>query len=84
MIISCDQKLTELKQFLTNKGYVVYDIEENVPSDVYIYSEDKRGLFNLYNSIKAPEEGSFIINSDGKNYEEIEYEINHRLYSPLF
>ncbi|EYE88679.1 hypothetical protein Q428_06745 [Fervidicella metallireducens AeB] len=84
MIISCDHKLADVKQFLINKGYEVYDIEENVPSNVYIYSENKRGLFNLYNSIKATEDGSFIINADGKDYEEIEYEINHKLYSPLF
>ncbi len=84
MIVSCDESLIELQAYLTQLGYRVFGIVENVPSDVYIYSEDNLGLLNFTNKITPVENGSLLINADGKTHKEIEFEIKNRVYSSLF
>ena len=84
MKISIEDELLNLKKGLISLGYEVYNFSENVSTDAYIYSEKKTGLHNLSNSIDPAENGSLLINADGKTLNEIQYILSHRLYSPLF
>lgn len=84
MKISVENDLLEIKNYLISKGYNIYDLSEGVVSDVYIYSEKKIGLLNLYKNISSTDKGSLIINAQGKTIEEIIYTINNRVYTPLF
>jgi hypothetical protein len=84
MKISIDNNLISVKNILRSKGYELYDLSENVISDVYIYFEDNPGLVNLYKNIHGDINGSLIINAFGKTNDEILYSINNRVYSPLF
>lgn len=84
MVISIDDSLIDLKKYLKKIGYDVHNKSENVVSDVYIYSEKNTGLANLYDTIEANEGGSFLIDADGKTFDEIINCINHRLYTSLF
>lgn len=84
MKISIEDQLTHLKKGLIDSGYEVYNFSESISSDVYIYSESNTGLHNLNNLINPVGEGSLLIDGDGKNLNEIQYILSHRLYSPLF
>lgn len=84
MKISVENSLIEIKRQLTDLGYDVYNLNEGIISDIYIYSEKRRGLFNLYNDIMGSDNGSFIIDADKKTIQEIIYLIHNRVYSPLF
>lgn len=84
MRISIEEGLENLKQGLSDLGYEVYSFRDNVSSDAYIYSERNTGLHNLKNSINPGSEGSLLVDADGKSLREIEYILNHRVYSPLF
>ena len=84
MKISVENNLIEIKRQLTNLGYDVYNLNEGIVSDIYIYSEKGSGLFNLYNSITGSDNGSFIIDADKKTIQEIIHLMHNRVYSPLF
>jgi hypothetical protein len=84
MLISVQDDLKDIKKYLESFGYEVHNLSENVASDVCIYSESSMGFSNLYNSTIPKDSGSFIINADGKDINELLYSINHRTYSPLF
>lgn len=83
MIVSVDDKLIDVQEYLIEKGYSVYKLNEGVISDVYIYSNGDEGLAQITNSVIGNENGSFLIDADGKSLGEIEYMINKRTYSPL-
>lgn len=84
MKISVENNLIELKRQLTNQGYDVYNLNEGIISDIYIYSERESGLLNLYNNVIGSDNGSFIIDADKKTIQDILYLIHNRVYSPLF
>lgn len=84
MIVSIEDKLVDLKNFLLSKGIKVYNISEGIVSDAYIYSMKNDETLKIYNSIQGKNEGSLIINADDKSFEEILYSLSHRVYSSLF
>jgi hypothetical protein len=84
MKISIENDLSELKNSLIKQGFNIFDLSQGIISDVYIYSEQSLGLVNLYKNISSTDQGSLIINAQGKTIEEIIYTINNRVYTPLF
>lgn len=84
MIISVEDSLLELKNFLISKGIEVHNLSEKIVSDAYIYSMKNNDTINFYNSVEGKREGSLIINADNKSFNEILYFLNHRTYSSLF
>lgn len=82
MLISIQDDLIEVKEYLMNKGYNVENISTNIPSDTYIYSQPKTDLLSFKNSTGT--EGSLIINTEGMSLADIEYALKHRTYTPLF
>ncbi len=83
MIVSVDDRLVEVQEYLGKKGYSVYRFSDRVVSDVYIYSNGDEGLAQITSSVMGNENGSFLIDADGKSFRELEYMINRRVYSPL-
>lgn len=84
MVISVEAKFTKLKEQLRGLGFIVYDINERIPSDAYIYSEGETGFKNISNIAVPDGEGAILINGDNKELSEIIYTLKHKLYSPLF
>ncbi|SEF98413.1 Uncharacterised protein family (UPF0180) [Caloramator fervidus] len=84
MIISVEDSLENIYQELKNLGYEVYKISQNIPSDIYIYSETNTPLIKLNSIIQAKDQGSFILNCDNMNLQDIIFSIHHKTYSPLF
>lgn len=84
MKISIDNSLHLLKNYLEGKGYEVHYENENVASDVYIYSSKSNNNNVLENRKNVNNDGCLIIDENGKSLNEIEYIIKHRSYSSLF
>lgn len=84
MKVSIEDNLVNIKNELKSLGYEVYNFSENVTSDAYIYSEKNTGLHNLNNWIKPGQDGSLLVDVDGKTLGELQYILSNRLYSPLF
>lgn len=83
MIISVQDNLYDIQEYLKSRGYNVCQSSENIVSDVYIYSNGTEGLLEITNKVMGSFEGSFIIDAQNKSFEEIEAIINRRAYSPL-
>lgn len=83
MKISIQDNLSNLQEYLKDKGYKIYKLSENTVSDVYIYSNSGEGLLEITNKVMGSFEGSFLIDAHNKSFEEIENIINRRVYSPL-
>lgn len=83
MVISVDDRLVDVQNYFAEKGYSVHKLSERIISDVYIYSNGDEGLSHITNSVVGNENGSFLIDADGKSFRELEYMINKRTYSPL-
>ncbi|TDT50485.1 uncharacterized protein UPF0180 [Fonticella tunisiensis] len=84
MVISVQDDLIEVKEYLKKLGYEVYSISDGIASDVHIYSEKNMGLANVYNAALPADNGSFFINADNRSVEDVAYMVEHRYYSPLF
>jgi hypothetical protein len=84
MLISVADDLHDIKKRLELFGYEIHNFSERLPSDIYIYSEKSIGFANMYNEAVPKDNGSFLINADGKGINDILYSIKHRTYSPLF
>lgn len=84
MVISIDDELKDIKTYLEQRGYEIHNLSDNIPSDAYIYSENKNHLMSMDNSISPKEGGSIMINADGMDKQTIEYSLLHRVYTPLF
>ncbi|MCX7885124.1 MAG: YkuS family protein [Caloramator sp.] len=84
MIVSVEDSLVELKNFLKSKNIEVHNISEKILSDAYIYSTKNNNILDLYDFVEGKNEGSLIINADNKSLNEILYFLNHRSYSSLF
>lgn len=84
MIISIQDNLIDLYDGLTDMGYRVHRLSENVVSDAYIYSEIDLGLSKIYNMVPPGKNGSLLINADNRSIDDVAYMISHRIYSPLF
>lgn len=84
MLISVADGLNDVKKYLETLGYDVHNLSEKLPSDIYIYSERSTGFSNIYNEAIPKDNGSFLINADDKDINDILYSISHRTYSPLF
>lgn len=84
MLISVQNNLVSLKNYLKSKGYDVIDASENIPSDVFIYSQEENDFFYIENAITPNYEGTLIINADNLSLSEIEKMIKYKIYTPLF
>lgn len=84
MLISIQDNLYDIFEYLKGRGYDVCKLSENIISDVYIYSNSTEGLLEITNKVMGSLEGSFLIDAQNKSFKEIEAIINRRAYSPLF
>lgn len=84
MKISIDNSLKEIADGLIRDGHQVYSINDNMPCDICIYSDENNNLTNIYKKIEVDENSTLIINAHGKSLNEIRYSINKKTYSPLF
>lgn len=84
MLISIQDDLVALKSYLKSRGYDVADASEKLPSDVFIYSQERMDFPDFENSITPSFDGTLIINADKLSLSEIENMIKHRTYTPLF
>lgn len=84
MKITIASELVYLKQLLKKSGYQVYDERDNEPSDIYVYNEIKSSLVNVSVHENINPNGALIIYAKNKTEQTIVYEIENRVYSPLF
>ncbi|SHJ27245.1 YkuS family protein [Lutispora thermophila] len=93
MIIAIEKGLENIKQQLESRGYKCFYIGEEGVADAIIYKDkdnhpyfevNKSSILNLSNSTGTKCIGALLINSQGKNIEEIMDILNRRTYSPLF
>jgi hypothetical protein len=84
MRIFVEENLVGLKAYLKSKGYYIVNAGDKISSDVHIYSQTNIDFYSLESSILPCGEGSLIINADNLSFNEIEYMIKHRVYTPLF
>lgn len=85
MKISIEKNLTELKNYLEEKGYTI--VSENDSADAYIY--DKTPIMQISAKNFSPiselaTDPILLVNASGKSFAEIEQILTQKTYNKIF
>ncbi|GAA0745663.1 YkuS family protein [Clostridium oceanicum] len=83
MHIFVSNNLQYIKNELEKRGYNI-SINYDKPYDAIICDLKEEGTLNLFYKNNINAKGALIIDSSGKNIEEIEDILNYRSFTPLF
>lgn len=87
--LAIQQGLDNIKEGLINRGYDVYDLDENQEVEAIIYMADGYNIpyENQMVSLRGEDIGgksAILVNATGKTIDEIDNIIKNKVYSPLF
>ncbi|WP_425448763.1 YkuS family protein [Dethiothermospora halolimnae] len=87
--LAIQQGLDNIKEGLINRGYDVYDLDENQEVEAIIYMADGYNIpyENQMVSLRREDIGgksAILVNATGKTIDEIDNIIKNKVYSPLF